>query len=179
MKFCSQCGSDKMLFQIPEGDQRDRWVCSQCQMIHYQNPNIVAGCLVTWEDKILLGRRDIEPRKGYWNIPAGFLEMGETPLEGAIRETREEMQAEVEIQRLHCIYSILHVGQVYMIFHALLKAADAFASGQETTEVALFAPDQLPFDELAFTSNHFAITHYLKQPEFRGVHHGSYQKPKS
>ncbi|MEM6298040.1 MAG: NUDIX hydrolase [Bacteroidota bacterium] len=172
MNFCSHCGSKQLLWEIPKGDNRERYVCQDCGTIHYQNPKIVAGCIVTWEGKILLGKRDIEPRRGFWNIPAGFLELGETPREGAIRETREEMLAQVELQRLHSVYSINHVGQVYMIFLATLKAANSFGSGQETTDVRLFAPNELPFEDLAFSSNHFAITRYLENPDFKGVHHG-------
>lgn len=176
MKFCSNCGSPNIVRRIPPGDNRERWVCPDCKAVHYQNPNIVAGCLVLWDSKILLGRRDIEPRRGFWNIPAGFLELGETPTEGALRETREEMQAEVQIERLHCVYSILHVGQVYMIFLARLRSENGFAIGQETTEVRLFHPEELPFEDLAFTSNQFAIRNYLENPNFDGVHYGHYDK---
>lgn len=112
MKYCSSCGHHPLAHAVPEGDNRLRYVCDNCRIIHYQNPKIVVGCLVFHEGKILLGQRGINPCKGMWNLPAGFMENSETVKEGAKREVREEVKAEVEIIRLHTIYNVLHVNQV-------------------------------------------------------------------
>ena len=172
MNFCSQCGHGPLLYQIPVGDTRNRFICSNCKTIHYQNPKIVCGCLVFHEEKVLLGKRDIEPRRGKWNLPAGFMENGETVMQGAAREVWEEMRAKVTIDRLHTVYNISHVNQVYFLFLARLDEPN-FAAADETTEVRLFDLDEIPWKELAFYSNHFALKRYLADPNFQGVHHGN------
>jgi ADP-ribose pyrophosphatase YjhB (NUDIX family) len=111
---------------IPPDDNRERYICDACGSIHYQNPNIIAGCLPRWENKILLCKRAIAPQKGYWTVPAGFLENEETVEEGALRETREEANADVEIVRLLTVSSIPHINQVYMFFLANLKNLDFY-----------------------------------------------------
>lgn len=171
MKFCSECGHGPLLHQIPFGDTRHRFVCPRCSTIHYQNPKMICGCLVFYEQKILLAKRDIEPRKGKWNLPAGFMENGETVMQGAAREVWEETQAKVIIDRLHTIYNIHHVNQVYLLFLAHLEQPK-FGAGDETSEVRLFDLEDIPWNDLAFYSNHFALRHYLAAPDFKGVHHG-------
>ncbi|EMO60542.1 NUDIX domain protein [Leptospira borgpetersenii serovar Pomona str. 200901868] len=115
MKYCGSCGSS-VVYKIPEGDNRSRYVCDNCGTIHYQNPKIVVGSIPVWENRILLCKRAIEPRKGYWTLPAGFLENRETVEEGAVRETQEEANAEIRIVGLQSIYSIPHISQIYMFF---------------------------------------------------------------
>ncbi|MEM6262853.1 MAG: NUDIX hydrolase [Bacteroidota bacterium] len=175
LNFCSNCGSDQIRLKVPEGDNRPRYCCDNCGMIHYQNPNMVVGCLPIYQDKILLCRRAIEPRKGYWNLPAGFLENGETASEGALRETWEEAHARVDIIRLHAVYDIPHVKQVYLFFLANMPEP-IFGSGPESLEVDLFSPEEIPFNDMAFTSSTYAIRQYLayKDKEFEGVHMGGY-----
>ena len=114
MKYCSQCG-ELLSRKIPVDDDRLRYVCDACDFIHYQNPKIVTGCIPVWEDKILLCKRAIEPRHGYWTLPAGFMELGETTSEAALRETLEEANARVELQGLYALMNLPHVNQVYMI----------------------------------------------------------------
>ena len=171
MNYCSQCGHGPLDFRQPEGDNRKRYICSNCNTVHYQNPKIVAGCLAFYEGKVLLCRRGIEPRKGKWNFPAGFMENKETVKEGAAREVWEEANAKVEIERLHTVYNITHVNQVYMVFLAKLLEP-VFSIGEETLEVRLFELDEIPWDELAFHSNIFALKKYLENPDYKGVHHG-------
>lgn len=148
MNFCSQCG-ERVEQRIPAGDNRERYVCTACGTIHYQNPLIIAGCLPIYNDRVLLCRRAIEPRLGYWTLPAGFMENGESTEAAALRETLEEACAEVEIQSLYTLTSIVHVNQVQMIYLARLPVPK-FAPSEESLEVRLFAEDEIPWDELAF-----------------------------
>lgn len=148
MKFCSDCGATVTL-QVPEGDTLPRFVCSACQAIHYQNPNIVAGCIPEWGDRILLCRRAIEPRHGYWTLPAGFMENSETSIEAAARETLEEAGAHVEVTHLFAIYNLPHINQVYMMFRSRLSEPH-FHPGTESLEVELFSESEIPWNELAF-----------------------------
>lgn len=171
MKYCSNCGTPDPAFSIPSGDSRMRYHCGHCNTTHYQNPKIVVGCLPVYKDKLLLCRRNIEPRKGFWNLPAGFMENDETIEEGAMREVWEEVCAKVTLDRLFVVFNILHVNQVYMIFLAKLLDLN-FAAGDETTEVRLFAPHEIPFDELAFQSNKFTLSKYFEDPHYQGVRIG-------
>ncbi len=148
MNYCSHCGKVVKVI-IPEGDNLPRHVCSDCGMIHYQNPKIVTGCIPEWQDKILLCKRGIEPRHGLWTLPAGFMENNETTAEGAARETREETLAEVEIVELYSLFNIPHISQVYLLFRARMNDLD-FGPTHESLEVALFAEDEIPWEELAF-----------------------------
>lgn len=148
MNFCSQCGHAVSL-RMPEGDGRERYVCDNCHTVHYQNPKIVVGCLPTWGEKILLCRRAIEPRRGFWTLPAGFMENGETTPEGAARETWEEAQAHVNMGDLYAVFNIRHINQVYMMFRAELSNGE-FGVGEESLETRLFTEAEIPWDELAF-----------------------------
>ena len=159
MNFCSNCGSKVSLSIIP-GDTHKRFYCSTCETIHYQNPKIVVGCIARQGTKILLCKRAIEPRIGKWGIPAGYMENGETVEAGAVRETFEESNGVVADLSLHCIYSLPHVNQVYIYFKATLVSWD-FEPNSETSEAQLFEPNEIPWDELAFTSNRFALEKYL------------------
>lgn len=159
MKFCSHCGGEVSLSIIP-GDTHQRFYCRNCETIHYQNPKIVVGCIAKQGSKILLCKRAIEPRIGKWGIPAGYMENGETVEAGAVRETFEESNGVVADLSLHCIYNLPHVNQVYIYFKATLVSWD-FEPNSETSEAALFEEHEIPWDELAFTSNRFALEKYF------------------
>ncbi len=148
MKYCSNCGTTVSV-RIPEGDNRERFVCAQCETIHYQNPKIVAGCIPEWEQQILLCRRAIKPRYGLWTLPAGFMENGESTVQAAMRETWEEACARVEIDTLYSLLSIPHINQVYMLFRGALVDG-VFAPGEESLECKLFDETEIPWDKLAF-----------------------------
>ena len=148
MKFCSQCG-EAVTQVIPEGDNRLRFVCGVCTHIHYQNPNIVAGCVPVWGDQVLLCRRAIEPRHGFWTLPAGFMENGESLVEAACRETDEEASARVADLELYTLFDLPHINQVHVFFRARLADLD-FAAGSESLEVRLFHEHEIPWSELAF-----------------------------
>ena len=157
MKFCSDCGSATIKWVVPADDNRPRHVCGDCDTIFYQNPKIVAGCIPVWEDKILLCKRAIQPRYGYWTLPAGFMENEETTFEAAERETWEEAKAKVEIVDLYTVLNIPHTNQVYMMFLANLVDPD-FAPGEESLECAMYEEHEIPWKELAFPT----IVHTLK-----------------
>jgi ADP-ribose pyrophosphatase YjhB (NUDIX family) len=161
MNYCSNCGSDQLQQMVPPGDTRMRQVCTRCNTIHYDNPKVVAGCLPIWEGKVLLCRRAIEPRRGFWNLPSGYLEHGETVEEGAARELWEEAEARIDIRKLHCVYSIPHIGQVYMHFIGELKEGK-FGVGEESLESRLFAKEEIPWDEIAFTSTAYSLNRYFE-----------------
>ena len=144
--------------EIPEGDNRERLACPDCGHLVYENPKVVVGAVVSVGGRVLLCRRAIEPRRGYWTIPAGYLELGESVLDGARREAREEAMAEIEIDALLAVYSIPRISQVQVIYAAHLDGPD-FAAGEETLEVRLFGWDELPRDDLAFPSVHWALDH--------------------
>jgi ADP-ribose pyrophosphatase YjhB (NUDIX family) len=164
MNYCSHCGSDQLAFEVPQGDNRPRFCCRDCHTIHYQNPKLVVGTLPVWEDKVLLCRRAIEPRKGYWTLPAGFFENNEALADGALRETWEEAGADIVIDDLYTIFSIPHINQVHLFFRAHLQAP-AFAPGEESLEVALFSADQLPWQELSFPVVKRTLELYLEDRE--------------
>lgn len=163
MNFCSNCGKPLSLL-IPEGDSIERYVCKHCGTVHYQNPRMIVGCLPVWEEKILLCKRAIEPRYGKWTIPAGFLENNETVEEGALRETKEEAGADVEIVRLHTLYSLPHVAQVYAIFLANMKSCH-IDPGEESLECKIYAIDEIPWDEIAFTAVSYSLKKYIENIE--------------
>ncbi len=161
MKFCSHCGSAVKLL-IPAGDNRERHVCPDCDAIHYHNPRIITGCLPVYQDKVLLCRRAIEPRLGFWTLPAGFLELGETVSDGAARETEEEAGASVAMGDLYCMFNLPHIGQVYMMYRAEMSEPVFAASTQESLEVRLFAEDEIPWRELAFRTMWRTLHHYFE-----------------
>jgi ADP-ribose pyrophosphatase YjhB (NUDIX family) len=160
MNYCSHCGHPVVLRQ-PEGDSRPRYVCDHCQTVHYQNPRIVCGCLPVWEERVLLCRRAIEPRYGFWTLPAGFMENGETTPEAAARETWEEAAARVTLGELYTIFNIRHINQVYMLFRAELVGGE-YGVGEETLETRLFAEHEIPWDELAFPSITRTLRYYFE-----------------
>ena len=151
--------------RVPDGDSRDREVCDHCGFVDYVNPRVVVGAVCTWEDRILLCRRSIEPRRGFWTLPAGFLEEGETVEEGVLREAREEAHAELELDGLLGVYSVPRVSQVQLFFRARLLSADVRA-GEETLEVQLATWEEIPWDELAFPTVRWALGHFER---VRGV----------
>lgn len=155
--------------QIPEGDELPRMVCRDCGFIQYINPKVVTGAVVTWRDtgasledeKVLLCRRAIEPRDGFWTIPAGYLELGESTETGARREALEEACAKIEIDRLLAIYNITRISQIQTIYRAQLTAPDV-AAGIESREVELFSWEDVPWDEIAFPTVRWALNQYLE-----------------
>ncbi len=167
MSFCTACGHPTQE-QIPLGDHQLRQVCGSCGFIHYVNPKVICGALVTWQNKVLLCRRAIEPRYGLWTLPAGYMELYETMEQGAARETREEAEAEVDIEHLYCMYNIPRIGQIYVLFKAKLIEGQ-FGAGEETIESRLFAEDEIPWEQLAFPSVERTLRHFYadqKQQNF-------------
>lgn len=160
MNFCTNCGG-ATAEKIPLGDHQVRRVCTQCSYIHYVNPKVICGALALWENKVLLCRRAIEPRYGLWTLPAGYMELFETMEQGAARETREEAEAEVEIQQLYCMYNIPRIGQIYILFKANL-AEGKFGAGEETIESRLFTEEEIPWNDLAFPSVERTLRHYFE-----------------
>lgn len=144
--------------RIPPGEDRERRVCDSCGFIDYANPRIVAGVVAYTDGQILLCKRAIEPRKGYWTLPAGFMELGESVEEGAMREAHEEARAELELETLLGIYSIPRIGQVQIFFRARLLNTPS--AGPESLEVGLFRWENIPWSELAFPSVRWALEHY-------------------
>jgi len=159
MNFCSSCGAP-VRHEVPSGDDRPRAVCTRCEAIHYRNPRTVVGCLVEQEERVLLCRRAIEPQRGLWTLPAGFLELGESLLEGALRETREEACAEVTALGLHAQLDLPRIGQTYALFRGRL-VGDEFAPGPESLEVTTCPRDEIPWDEFAFPVLRIALELYF------------------
>lgn len=156
MNYCSHCGA-AVIIRVPANDDRERYVCNSCDTIHYQNPKVITGCIPVWNEKILLCKRAIEPRSGYWTLPAGFMELGETTTEAALRETIEEANARVDIQNLYVVVNLPHVNQVHMLFRSRLLDLE-YSPGTESTDVNLFTEDEIPWNDIAFGS----IRHTLK-----------------
>lgn len=159
MNFCSACGA-RVRLGVPQGDNRERHICDACGTVHYHNPKIVAGCIATWDDQVLLCKRAIEPRRGLWTVPAGFMENGETTYQGAARETLEEANARVEVQHLYLTVNLPHISQVYMLFRARLLDLE-FSAGEESLEVDLFKREQIPWEELAFPTVRLALERFF------------------
>jgi ADP-ribose pyrophosphatase YjhB (NUDIX family) len=168
MKYCSNCGN-LVIEKIPDGDNRHRWVCERCDIVHYQNPKIVVGSVAEQDGKILLCRRAIEPRYGYWTVPAGFMELGETMEQGATREIFEEACAEVQIGHLYASVDVVEAGQVHLFFTAVLLSD--FSAGDESLDAALFSEQEIPWTEIAFRSGKFALEKFFEDAgENNGVH---------
>ena len=158
MKFCAACAGPLEL-RVPPGEDRERYVCQACGRVHYVNPRVVVGAVCAWQDRLLLCRRAIEPRKGFWTLPAGFLEEGESTADGARREAWEEARAKLDLRDVLALYDLPHISQVQVFFRAHLVAADV-APGPESLEVRLFAWDEIPWDDLAFPTVHWALRYF-------------------
>lgn len=159
MPYCLQCGH-KAETKIPAGDSRPRLVCPACDYIHYENPKVINGCVLVHDDKVLLCRRAIEPRLGFWTLPAGFMELGETMKDGGNRECLEEADATGEGLELYCLYDIPDIGQIHVMFIGALKDGK-FGVGEESLECALFSEDEIPWEELAFLNVIETLKHYF------------------
>ena len=159
-RFCQQCGSAKVEFRVPHGDDRERHACADCGHIHYLNPKLVVGTIPVWGDQVLLCKRAIEPRYGLWTLPAGFMEEGETLDEGAARETLEEAKARVTIEQMYCTLSLPEISQVYVLFRAKLDDLD-FSPGIESLDVKLFNEADIPWEQLAFRTIETALKHFF------------------
>jgi ADP-ribose pyrophosphatase YjhB (NUDIX family) len=159
MKFCANCGA-AVQRRVPPGDSVLRAVCDACGSVHYQNPKLVVGSIPQWEDKLLLCRRAIEPRYGYWTLPAGFMENGETAGEAAARETLEEAGAKVDITEAFSMVSVPYVNQVHVFYRARLLALD-FKPGVESLEVALFEESEIPWKDIAFRTVGLTLRHWF------------------
>ncbi|WP_417454805.1 NUDIX domain-containing protein [Kiloniella sp.] len=150
--------------RIPEQDDRERLVCDACEYVIYENPKIVVGVVATWQQKVLLVKREIEPRRGYWALPAGYMELNETADEGAAREAWEEARAKLKIDQLLAIYSIPQISQVQIIYRAKLSHPEV-SPGPESQEVALFGRDDIPWRDLAFPTVEWALNQYYSVQE--------------
>ena len=159
MKFCANCGA-KVVQRVPPGDSLPRWVCDECGEIHYQNPKLVVGTVPEHEGRILLCRRAIEPRYGYWTLPAGFMENDETTAQAALRETQEEAGATIEMGAPFTLISVPRVNQVHLYYRARLKNLE-FKPGEETLEVALVDEAKIPWKEIAFRTVGLTLKHWF------------------
>jgi ADP-ribose pyrophosphatase YjhB (NUDIX family) len=163
MKFCNHCG-DSVTWGIPESEDRPRFFCNNCDTIHYQNPKLVVGTVLTQDDhQVLLCRRAIEPRKGFWTLPAGYLENGETMLQGALRETWEEAGAKVEDASLYHLFDVPHIAQVHVYYHA--RYLGEISAGVESLEVKWFNIENIPWPELAFPTVYQCLRRWVSAPD--------------
>jgi len=160
MNFCSACGQP-VTVRIPEGDHLPRYVCTRCGTIHYENPRIIAGCVIETDNRFLLCKRAIEPRRGYWTVPAGFMENGESVQQAAAREAMEEALAHVRIGSLLAIVNVLRAHQVHITFRATLEQPQ-FGVGPESLESRLYEESEIPWPQIAFLSVEFALRRYLE-----------------
>lgn len=163
MKFCSSCGNSVIL-QIPAGDDRERFVCTSCEDIHYINPRIIVGCVPVYEGRVLLCKRAIEPRMNYWTLPAGFMENGETTPEGAARETWEEARGRVSNLELYRVFDVPAISQVYMFYRCDLDDG-SFGVGPESLETGLYSQQDIPWDQIAFPVVYETLQHYFADLE--------------
>ncbi len=160
MNFCSHCGA-KVTQKIPPGDHLPRYVCDRCGAVHYANPKLVVGCVPQYGEQILLCKRGIEPRRGYWTVPAGFMENGETLQQAAARESHEEALTHVDVGSLLTVCHVTHAHQVHVFFRARMRSAD-FGPTPESLEVKLVNHQDIPWDELAFPSTEFTLRRFLE-----------------
>lgn len=176
IKHCKACGT-AVVYRLPDdGDTKLRAICVTCTTVHYENPLNVVGTIPVWHGadgpQVLLCQRNIEPRKGFWTLPAGFMELHETSAEGAARETDEEAGAQIEMQGLFSLINVPRVGQVHFFYRAKLLS-DAFHPGYETMQANLFSEADIPWDDLAFRTVRETLQHYFsdaKTGQF-GIHH--------
>ena len=175
MKYCSNCGQPVEL-RVPPGDNLPRYVCPACATIHYLNPKIVVGCVPEHQGRILLCKRAIEPRLGYWTVPAGFMEIGETLQAAAARESWEEALARVEVGSLLAVVNVVHAHQVHVMFRARMTAPD-YGAGAESLEVGLYRPEEIPWTEIAFPSVEFALRRYLEDSGGNGLYLTDFDRP--
>lgn len=159
IKHCRACGSP-VNYKVPDDDNRERAVCPSCHLIHYENPLNVVGTVPVWGEQVLLCKRAIEPRHGFWTLPAGFMELGETVEDGARRETVEEAGATIELQELFTMISVVRVGQVHLFYRARMTDA-ALDPGPETLEARLFHEHEVPWDQIAFRTVKDTLQHYF------------------
>lgn len=172
MAHCSRCGA-RTERRVPTGEDREREICPACGEIHYVNPKMVVGCMIEHEGRVLLCKRAIEPRRGYWTVPAGFLELGESAMAGAARETFEEAGARVRVVAPYAHLDVPHIGQIYLIYRAEL-VEPTFSAGPESLDVRLVAPADIPWSEIAFPVVRYSLT-FLVEDLARGsfrTHHG-------
>jgi ADP-ribose pyrophosphatase YjhB (NUDIX family) len=172
IKHCRVCGQPTA-YLVPADDNRERAVCAACGEIHYENPINVVGTVPAWDDQVLLCRRNIEPRRGFWTLPAGFLELGESIAEGALRETDEEAGAHCDLEDLFTVLNVVRVGQLHLFFRARLRDT-VFSPGPETIEAQLFREHEIPWDEIAFRTVRVTLQHYFadRRRGAFGVHVG-------
>lgn len=159
IKHCRACGAPAA-YSVPVDDNRERAVCSACQTVHYENPLNVVGTVPVWGEQVLLCKRAIEPRYGYWTLPAGFMELGETVEDGARRETVEEAGANIELQDLFTMISVVRVGQVHLFYRARMTDA-VLDPGPETLEARLFHEHEVPWDDIAFRTVKDTLRHFF------------------
>ncbi len=160
MKFCSECGKS-VVHRVPEGDNLPRFICEHCDIIHYQNPKLVVGCLPVWNEQVLLCKRAIEPCSGLWTLPAGFMENQESLEEAALRESDEEANANLEIEGIYSIISLPHINQIYVLYRAKLLDLNFYA-GPESQDVQLFNEDEIPWEQLAFKTIENTLKHFFE-----------------
>ena len=161
VKYCRNCGT-AVVYRVPDdGDTKERGVCPACGLIHYENPLNVVGTVPYLGNRVLLCKRNIEPRWGKWTLPAGFMELGESTAQGAARETDEEAGAEYEMGELFSVLSVVRVGQVHLFYLAQLLS-DRFDPGHETIEARLFREDEIPWDEIAFRTVRETLLRYFE-----------------
>ena len=170
MNFCNLCGS-RVAHRVPPGDHLPRFICDSCGTIHYQNPRVVVGCVPEHDGRILICKRAIEPRRGFWTIPAGFMENGETVQQGAARECYEEALADVEIGSLLSVVNVVGAHQVHVFFRATLRSP-SFGAGPESLDVKLVTAEDIPWGDIAFQSTIFTLQRYLEdRVAGRETHH--------
>jgi ADP-ribose pyrophosphatase YjhB (NUDIX family) len=160
IRHCRACGAPTE-YRTPSDDNRDRAICSACAMVHYENPLNVVGTVPVFEGRVLLCRRNIEPRHGFWTLPAGFMELGETTEQGALRETVEEAGAEIELEPLFTVLNVVHVGQVHLFYRARM-VSDRLDPGPETIEARMFDEAEVPWDELAFRTVKYTLERFFE-----------------
>jgi ADP-ribose pyrophosphatase YjhB (NUDIX family) len=172
IKHCRVCGAPAC-YRVPEGDNRERATCTACGEIDYENPINVVGTVPVWGERLLLCRRNIEPRYGLWTLPAGFQELGESTSAGALRETVEEAGAEVELLGLYTVLNVVRVGQLHLFYRARMTSP-ALAPGPETIEARLFSEDEVPWDQIAFRTVRLTLEHFFadRRGGVFGVHAG-------